>query len=94
MIAAVTLNKNSSKITSFHAFIVVFNIRLKHRLRKMIILVDNSFEENFIFQRFVKENGLISDSIKYIEKFIDGYTVTIYGKHDLIIYIKDLGKQN
>jgi hypothetical protein len=56
--------------------------------------VDSDSEENFISQRFVKKNGLIGDPIKYIKKFIDEYTITIYGKHDLIIHIKDSGNQN
>jgi hypothetical protein len=85
----VALNKNSSKIIFFHAFIIVFNIRLEYEFRKIIVLINNNFEENFISQRFVKENDLIGDLIKYIGKFIDEYTVIIYGKHDLIIYIKD-----
>jgi hypothetical protein len=42
----------------------------------------------------VKKNDLINDLIKYIEKSIDKYTITIYGKHDLITYIKDLENQN
>jgi hypothetical protein len=90
MIAAMILNKNPSKTTSSHAFIIIFNIRLEHGLRKMIILIDSDYKENFITQRFVKENDLINDSIKCTKKFIDGYTITIYGKHDLIIYIKNL----
>jgi hypothetical protein len=89
MIIAVALNKNSSKIISFHAFIIIFNVRLEHRLRKIITLMNSSFEENFISQRFVKENDLIGDSIEYIEKFIDEYTITIYGKHNLVIHIKN-----
>jgi hypothetical protein len=48
MIAAVALNKNPSKAIPSHAFIIIFNIRLEHRLRKMIILMDNNFKENFI----------------------------------------------
>jgi hypothetical protein len=94
MIVAVALDKNSFKIISSYVFIIVFNIRLKHRLRKIIVLMNSDSEENFISQRFVKENDLINDLIKYIRKFIDRYTVTIYRKHDLIIYIKDLGNQN
>jgi hypothetical protein len=85
----VALNKNSSKATTSYAFIVIFNIYLEHRLRKIIVLIDSDFEKIFISQRFVKKNDLINDSIKYIEKFIDGYTIIIYGKHDLIIYIKN-----
>jgi hypothetical protein len=91
MIAAVALNKNSFKIISFHVFIIIFNVRLEHEFRKIIVLMNNNSEENFIFQRFVKENSLISDLIKRIRKFIDGYTIIIYGKHDLVIYIKDSG---
>jgi hypothetical protein len=94
MIVAVTLDKDLFKAISSHAFIIVFNIRLEYRFRKIITLMDSNFKENFIFQRFVKENGLIDDSIKYIKEFIDGYTIIIYGKHDLIIYIKDLENQN
>jgi hypothetical protein len=94
MIAAVALDKDLSKAISSHAFIVIFNIRLKHRLRKIITLIDSSFEENFISQRFVKENDLISDSMKRIKKFIDRYTITIYGKHDLITYIKNSENQS
>jgi hypothetical protein len=90
MIAAVALGKDSFKAISSHVFIVMFNIRLEHKLRKIIILMNNDSEKNFISQRFVKENDLISDLIKYIKKFIDRYTIIIYGKHDLIIYIKDL----
>jgi hypothetical protein len=56
--------------------------------------MNNDSEENFIFQRFVKKNDLINDWIKYIKEFIDGYTVTIYEKHDLIIYIKNSENQN
>jgi hypothetical protein len=89
MIAAVALNKNSSKAISSHAFIIIFNIRLEYRLRKIIILIDSDSEENFISQRFVKKNNLISDLIRYIGKSIDGYAVIIYEKHDLIIHIKD-----
>jgi hypothetical protein len=85
MIAAVALNKKFSKIISFYVFIIVFNIRLEYAFRKIIILIDNNSEENFISQRFVKENDLIDDLIKYIKEFIDGYTIIIYGKHDLII---------
>jgi hypothetical protein len=94
MIAAVTLNKNSSKTTFSHAFIVVFNIRLEYRLRKIITLMNNNSEENFISQRFVKKNDLISDPIGRIKKFIDKYTINIYRKHDLIIYIKNSENQN
>jgi hypothetical protein len=89
MITAVALNKDSFKIIFFHTFIIIFNIRLKHRFRKIIVLINNNSEENFISQRFVKENGLISDLIKYIKKSIDGYTIIIYRKHDLITYIKN-----
>jgi 5S rRNA maturation endonuclease (ribonuclease M5) len=94
MIAAVALNKNFSKIIFSRAFIIIFNIRLEHRFRKIIILIDNDSEGNFIFQRFVKENDLINDLIKYIKKFINGYAITIYRKHDLITYIKNLENQN
>jgi hypothetical protein len=86
----VTLSQNSSKATSFRVFIIVFNIRLEHEFRKIIALIDNDSGENFIFLRFVRKNGLINDLIKYIEESIDEYTVIIYGKHDLIIYIKNL----
>jgi hypothetical protein len=88
IIAAVALDKDPSKATSSYAFIIIFNIRLKYRFHKIIILMDNNSEENFISQRFVKKNDLIGDSIKYIKKFIDRYAVIIYRKHDLIIYIK------
>jgi hypothetical protein len=64
-----TLGKNFSKVISSHIFIVVFNVRLEHGIRNIIILVDNDFEENFISQRFVKENDLISDLVKYMRKF-------------------------
>jgi hypothetical protein len=90
MIVVVALDKDFSKITSFHIFIVIFNIRLKYGFRKIIILMNSNFEENFISQRFVKENDLISDLIEYMKEFIDGYAIIIYGKHDLIIYIKNL----
>jgi hypothetical protein len=49
MIAAVALGKDLFKIISFHAFIIIFNIRLEYGFRKIIILIDNDFEENFIF---------------------------------------------
>jgi hypothetical protein len=94
MIAAVILDKNPSKTIFSHAFIIVFNIRLKYKLRKIIILVNNNFEEKFIFQRFVRENDLINDLIKYIKEFIDKYAITIYRKHDLIIHIKNSENQN
>jgi hypothetical protein len=55
MIAAVTLNKNSFKIISSRAFIIVFNIRLEYGFRKIIILINKDSEENFISQRFVKK---------------------------------------
>jgi hypothetical protein len=55
MIAAVALDKIFSKTIFFHVFIIVFNIRLKYKLRKIIVLVDSDFEENFISQRFVKQ---------------------------------------
>jgi hypothetical protein len=89
MIAVMALNKNSFKIISSHAFIIIFNIRLKHGFRKIIALIDNDFKKNFISKRFVKENDLINDSVKYIKKFIDGHTIIIYRKHNLIIYIKN-----
>jgi hypothetical protein len=94
MIAAVTLGKDFFKAISFHAFIVVFNVRLEYGFRKIIILVNNNFEEKFIFQRFVRENDLINDLIKYIKEFIDKYAITIYRKHDLIIHIKNSENQN
>jgi hypothetical protein len=94
MIAAVTFNKDPFKTTFSHAFIIIFNIRLEHRLRKIIILMDNNSDKNFISQRFVKENGLIDDLIKYIKKSIDKHTIIIYGKHDLIIYIKNSENEN
>jgi hypothetical protein len=90
----VALDKDPSKIIFSHAFIIIFNIRLEHKFRKIIVLVDNSSEENFIFQRFVKENGLINDSVERIRKSINEYTVTIYGKYDLIIYIKNSENQS
>jgi hypothetical protein len=89
MIAVVTLGKNLFKIIFFHAFIIIFNVRLKYGFRKIIILMNNNFEENFISQRFVKKNGLINDLIRYIGKFIDRYAIIIYGKHNLVIYIKN-----
>jgi hypothetical protein len=55
MIVVMTLNKDLSKAISSHAFIIVFNIRLKYGLRKIIALINNTFEENFISQRFVKK---------------------------------------
>jgi hypothetical protein len=94
IIAAVALDKDFFKAISFHAFIIVFNIRLKYKFRKIIILIDSDSEKNFISQRFVRENGLINDSVKYIKEFIDGYTIIIYKKHDLIIYIKNSENQN
>jgi hypothetical protein len=90
MITVMALGKDFFKIIFFHAFIVVFNVRLEYGLRKIIILMDNDSEENFISQRFVKKNGLIGNLIRYIEKSIDRHTV-IYRKHDLIIYIKNSG---
>jgi hypothetical protein len=51
--------------------------------------MDNDSEENFISQQFVKENDLIDDLIKYIRESIDRYAIIIYGKHDLITYIKN-----
>jgi hypothetical protein len=90
IIAAVALNKDSSKATHSHAFIVIFNVRLEHGLYKIIILMNSDFEENFISQRFVKKNGLIGDPIKRIEESINGHTITIYRKYDLIIHIKDV----
>jgi hypothetical protein len=89
MIIVVALGKNFSKIILFYAFIVIFNIRLKYGFRKIIILINNNFEKFFFSQRFVRENDLIGDLIKYIREFIDGYTVIIYGKYDLVAYIKD-----
>jgi hypothetical protein len=94
MIAAVALNKNSSKITSSHVFIIIFNIRLEFGFSKVIILINNSSEENTISQRFVKENNLIGDSIRRMEESIDKYTITIYRKHDFIIHIKNSENQN
>jgi hypothetical protein len=94
MIAAVALGKNPSKATPSHAFIIIFNVRLEYGLRKMIILVNNGSKENFISQRFVKENDLIGDPIGRMGESIDGYAVTIYGKHDLVTHIKDSGNQN
>jgi hypothetical protein len=49
MIAAVTLGKNFSKAIFSYVFIIVFNIRLEYGFRKIIVLMDNSFKENFIF---------------------------------------------
>jgi hypothetical protein len=88
------LDKNSFKAISSYAFIIVFNICLEYKFRKIIALIDNSSKENFISQQFVKKNNLISDLIKRIKKFIDGYTIIIYRKHNLIIYIKDSENQN
>jgi hypothetical protein len=68
MIAAVALDKNPSKAIFSRAFIVVFNIRLEYGFRKIIILMDNNSENFFISQRFVRENDLINNSIKYIKK--------------------------
>jgi hypothetical protein len=56
--------------------------------------MDSDFEENFISQRLLKQNGLIGDLIKCMGESIDRYTIIIYGKHDLIIYIKNLGNQS
>jgi hypothetical protein len=94
MIAAVALDKDSSKIIPSHVFIIIFNIRLEYELRKIIALMNNNSEKNFISQRFVKKNGLIGDSIEYIKKSIDRYAVTIYRKHDLITHIKDSENQS
>jgi hypothetical protein len=49
MIAAVTLDKTFFKTTFSHAFIIVFNVRLEYGFRKIIILMNNDFKENFIF---------------------------------------------
>jgi hypothetical protein len=48
IIAAVALGKNLSKATSSHVFIIIFNIRLKYRFRKIMVLMDSDFEKNFI----------------------------------------------
>jgi hypothetical protein len=48
MIAVVALGKNFSKVIFFRVFIVIFNVRLKYGFRKVIILMDSDFEENFI----------------------------------------------
>jgi hypothetical protein len=50
MITAIALYKNFSKIIYFRVFIIVFNVRLKYKLRKIIILINNNFKENFISQ--------------------------------------------
>jgi hypothetical protein len=50
MIVAVALDKDFFKAISSHAFIIIFNVRLEYRLRKIIALVNNGSEENFIFQ--------------------------------------------
>jgi hypothetical protein len=94
MIAAVALDKIPSKIIPFYVLIIVFNIYLVYGFRKIIILVDNSSEENFISPRFVKKNDLISDLMKYKKNSIDRHTVTIYRKHDLITYNKNSENQN
>jgi hypothetical protein len=49
IIIVVALDKNSFKAISFYVFIIVFNIRLEYEFRKIIILMNNDFEENFIF---------------------------------------------
>jgi hypothetical protein len=49
IIVVMALDKNSFKAIFFHAFIIVFNIRLEHGLRKIIILINSDSEENFIF---------------------------------------------
>jgi hypothetical protein len=56
--------------------------------------MNNDSEKNFISQRFVKKNDLISDPVECIKKSIDEHTVTIYEKHDLIIHIKNSENQN
>jgi hypothetical protein len=55
MIAAVTLDKDSSKTTSSRVFIIVFNIRLEYKLRKMIVLVNNDSEKKNYFTTIRKE---------------------------------------
>jgi hypothetical protein len=49
MIAAVALDKDFFMVIFFLVFIVLFNVRLEYGFRKIIILVDNGSEENFIF---------------------------------------------
>jgi hypothetical protein len=49
MIVVVALDKDSFKIIFFRVFIIGFNIRLQYRFRKIIALIINNFEENFIF---------------------------------------------
>jgi hypothetical protein len=48
IIVVVALGKNPSKITFSHVFIIIFNIRLKYKLRKIITLMNNNSKENFI----------------------------------------------
>jgi hypothetical protein len=85
IIAAVTLNKDPFKATSSHTFIIIFNIRLEYGLRKIIILIHNNSEKKLHFTTIRKRERFDRRSNKMYKNFIDGYTVTIYRKYDLII---------
>ncbi len=57
--------------------------------RKVTILFDCGVDEDLIFQRFAKENGLEVTSVGRIGIIVDGHYITIYRFYNIIIKIKD-----
>ena len=60
-----------------------------HGNRKVTTLLNYETDEDLISQRFTKENGLEAISIERMGITVDGYRITIYRSHNIIIKIKN-----
>ena len=68
---------------------IEITLYLPHGNRKVKDFLDCGTENKIISQYFVKQNGLQETFIKRIKIAVDGYRITIYKSHNLLIKAKD-----
>ncbi len=60
-----------------------------HGNRKITALFNYGVDEDFISQRFIKENGLEAISVERIKIIVNRYYIIIYRFYNIIIKVKD-----
>jgi len=83
------LGKNSLRVKDIRCIFIEVILNLAHGNRKITVLFNCGVDEDFISQRFTKENGLEATPIKRMGIIVDGYNIIIYRFYNIIIKVKD-----
>ncbi len=83
------LGKDPLMIKDIRCMLIEIILYLAHGNRKVTALLDYGADEDFISQRFTKENSLEITPIERIGTTVDEYYIIIYRSHNIITKTKN-----